>query len=306
MKIAIMGSGGIGGYIGFKLAKAGHEVVFIARGAHLKALQEKGLTLRTQDAEDHIEVTAVQDTSLVGPVDMILFSVKLYDTVQAAEMCRAMMGDDSFILTLQNGVESVDLISDVVGPGRTVGGSIYVSANIESPGIIRHNGGNDLIRYGEINQSSRLEIVAQLLEDAKLNGLPTDDMQAMLWEKFVLLAVNAGLGAVMDKGAKEMCANDDIRPLFIAGLQEVVDVARAQDIAVDGDVVATVMAYMDNLPEGFDLIASQLLDKRNGKKLELEWLQGTLHRLGQKYGVPTPIHSMAYLTLKPYVDGKAV
>lgn len=306
MKIAIMGSGGIGGYLGFKMVKAGHDVTFIARGPHLTAMQDKGLTLRTLDGEDHVDVSAVQDTAEVGPVDMILFSVKLYDTTVAAEICRVMMDENTFILTLQNGVESVDLISGVVGPNRTLGGSIYVSANIESPGVIRHNGGNDLIRYGEMVKTARMEKVAKLLDDAGLNGLPADDMRAMLWEKFVLLTVNAGLGGMTDKSARQMCGDDDIRPLFIAGLQEVVDVARAQDIAVDPDVVKTVMAYMDNLPEGFDLIASQLLDKRNGKKLELEWLQGTVHRLGRKYGVPTPIHSMAYLALKPYVNGTTV
>lgn len=304
MKIAIMGSGGIGGYLGFKMVKAGYDVTFIARGAHLKAMQEKGLALHTFEGEDHVDVTAVDDSSAVGPVDMILFSVKLYDTMDAAEMCRPMMGDDTFILTLQNGVESVDLISSVVGPDRTLGGSIYVSANIESPGVIRHNGGNDLIRYGETVKSDRMEKVARLLEDAGLNGQPAEDMRAMLWEKFVLLASNAGLGGMTDKSARQMCTDDDIRPLFISGLQEVLDIARAEKIAVDPDVVGVVMAYMDNLPEEFDLIASQLLDKRNGKKLELEWLQGTIHRLGRKHGVPTPIHSMAYLALKPYVDGK--
>ena len=184
MRIAIMGSGGMGGFLGTKLAAAGHEVIFVARGKHLSAINSQGLKLLSPEGDIHIHpVTACEDTRDVGPVDLILFCVKLYDTDQAARACLPLMQDTTFILTLQNGVESVDLISAIVGPDKTIGGSIYVSASIASPGVITHSGGTNTIRFAERDnqQSPRTDILEQIFDQAGLIGVREDNLQTMLW-----------------------------------------------------------------------------------------------------------------------------
>lgn len=307
MRIAVMGTGGMGGFLGAKLASAGHEVVLIGRGAHLKALQSRGLTLLSHDGDLHITPAMVTaDTADVGPVDVILFCVKLYDTVEAAKACLPMMGDETFILSLQNGVESVQMISAIVGPGRTIGGSIYVSANIERPGVISHSGGNNTVHFAENDDhpSPRTDTLTRLLASAGLTGIREENLQTMLWSKFILLSANAGVGALTDRSAVEMCADPDTKPVLIAAMQEARDVATAMGIYLPETVIEDVLAVITSTGQKQDLIASQCLDLRNGKPLELEWVQGTLLRLGQEYNVPTPITKTCYVALKRFSKGR--
>lgn len=307
MRIAIMGTGGMGGFLGAKLAASGHEVIFIARGAHLEAIKSNGLKLISDEGDIHINpAMAYQNTTDIGPVDLILFCVKLYDTVEAAQACLPMMDDGTFILTLQNGVESVDMISDVVGQDRTVGGSIYVSASIREPGVIQHSGGHNTIRFAEVDNqpSARTEILEHILKEAGLTGIREENLQQMLWSKFVLLSSNAGIGALTDSGAAAICADPVTRDVLRGAMQEVYDLATAMDIKLPPDVVDTIFKLVLNVGQGKDLVASQCLDLRLGKKLELEWIQGTILRLGRKYGVPTPINNTVYVALKRFANGK--
>lgn len=306
MRIAIMGSGGMGGFLGARLAASGHEVVFIARGPHLEAMASHGLKLLSGDGDLHIDpVTACEDTRQVAPVDLILFCVKLYDTTEAARACIPMMDDKTYILTLQNGVESVDMISAIVGKGKTIGGSIYVSASIESPGVIRHSGGANTIRFAEPDNrpGPRTATLERIFREAGLIGICEDDMQRMLWSKFILLAANAGIGALTDSGAVAMCADPDGRDVLLGAMWEAYHVAEAMGVPLPADIVERQLDLILAVGAEQDLIASQCLDLRRGKRLELEWIQGTLHRLGKKYHVPTPITSTAYVALKRFADG---
>ncbi|NOZ41807.1 MAG: 2-dehydropantoate 2-reductase [Alphaproteobacteria bacterium] len=306
MRIAIMGSGGIGGFLGAKLATAGHEVIFIARGRHLQAIKSNGLKLLSTEGDIDIHpATAYSNSRDAGSVDLILFCVKLYDTAAAARACLAMMADDTFILTLQNGVESVDMISAIVGAGKTIGGSIYVSANIDRPGVIRHSGGTNSIHFAETSNlpGRRTEILETIFNDAGLVGQCADNLQRMLWTKFVLLCANASLGSLTDSGAVALCSDPDGRALLTGAMQEVCAVARAMGIILPENTVAELLAVIMNAAPRQDLIASQCLDLRSGNRLELEWIQGTLHRLGRKYHVPTPINSTAYVALKRFAAG---
>jgi len=306
MRIAIMGSGGMGGYVGAKLSAAGHEVIFIARGEHLKAIQEKGLKLLSPDGDLHIQpAQAFEDTREVGRVDLIIFCVKLYDTEKAAQACQPMMDQNSFILSLQNGVESLDLINKIVGDHRTLGGAIYVSAHIESPGIIRHNGGTDIIQFAEENneKTPRTACLEKILNQAGLKGICHDDIQVMLWNKFILLSANAGMGSLTGLGIIGMLKDPDIAPMLRAAMKEAEAVAHAMGVKLADDLIDNIYKVFNNL-DGHDLIASQALDLQKGRKMELEWIQGSIHRLGKKYGVATPIHSTAYVALKRFAHGQ--
>ena len=307
MRIAIMGSGGMGGFLGIKLLESGHDVTFIARGEHLETIRNDGIKLLSREGDLHISsVQATDDTNEVGIVDLIIFTVKLYDTQEAAKQCLAMMGDDTYILTLQNGVESVDLISEIVGPGRTIGGAIYVSANIKAPGIIKHSGGTNTIRFAEVdNQSShRTEELEKIFKNAGLIGIREENLQILLWSKFVLLVANASVGSLTDSGAVSICSDPDSRDILIGAMWEAYHVADAMGIKLPDNTVEEVLTLILNVGQQKDLIASQCLDLRNGKKLELEWVQGTLHRFGKKYNVPTPINSTAYVALKRFANGR--
>ena len=307
MRIAIMGSGGMGGFLGSKLALAGHDVIFIARGKHLEAIKTSGLKMVSREGESLIHpAQAFEDSHDVGKVDLILFCVKLYDTETAAQACLPMMGEDTFILTLQNGVESVDLISDVVGPNKTIGGSIYVSANIESPGVIRHSGGNDTIKFAEENnaRTRRTDILESIFSEAGLNGVRAENLQIMLWTKFILLCSNSGIGSLTASGAVSICSDPDGREILLASMWEVYHVAKAMGVKLSDTAVEDSLNLILSVGEQKDLIASQCLDLQNGNRLELDWIQGTLHRLGKKYNVPTPINSTAYVALKRFAQGR--
>ncbi|VAV96428.1 2-dehydropantoate 2-reductase [hydrothermal vent metagenome] len=307
MRIAIMGTGGMGGFLGTKLAAAGHEVTFIARGQHLETIKSDGLRLLSREGDLHIHpARAFADTSHVGTVDLILFCVKLYDTEQAAQACLPMMADDTFILTLQNGVESIDLISAVVGPNRTVGGAIYVSASISAPGVIQHSGGTNTIRFAEPDNqpSQRTEVLECIFDEAGLIGLREENLQKMLWSKFVLLCGNAGVGSLTDSSAVAICLDPDNREMLEAAMWEVYHIAAAMGVALPEKTVEDALNLFSSGSNPEELIASQCLDLRKGRKLELNWTQGTIHRLGKKYGVPTPINSTAYAALKRFADGR--
>ncbi len=301
-----MGSGGMGGFLGAKLAVSGHDVIFIARGRHLDALKSNGLKLISQKGDIHIDKPSVyEDTRDVGPVDLILFCVKLYDTKPAALACKPMMNHDTFLLTLQNGVESADIISSVIGAGKTISGAIYVSASIQSPGVIKHSGGNDTIQFSESDNlpSARTDILENIFEQAGLIGHRADNMKEMLWSKFVLLCANAGLGSLTDSGTKTMCADPDTKEILLAAMWEVFNVAKAMDIALPESIIDDILTLLISDDQQEEMIASQCLDLRCGNRLELEWIQGTLHRLGKLHNVPTPINSTAYVALKRFASG---
>jgi 2-dehydropantoate 2-reductase len=195
MRLAVLGSGGTGGYYGALLAKGGHDVAFIARGAHLEALQQRGLTVRTPEGESTVSVTAVADTKRLAPVDIVLFCVKSYDTEPAAQALAPLMARDTAVITLQNGIDNVDAIASVVGSGAVLAGAVYIALQLASPGVVLRTGGEGRIVFGELSgaMTERVRRIASAFEQSRIPREVSTDINRVLWEKFLFIA---GVGGV--------------------------------------------------------------------------------------------------------------
>ncbi len=303
MRFTIMGAGGVGGYYGARLAQAGEEVVFIARGDHLAAMQANGLTIHDRDGDFTISpVSATDDASSIGPVDAVLMCVKLYDTEKATRQIKPLLGPDSVIVTLQNGVEAPEIVSNVIGPGRTLGGATYISATIEAPGAIRRNNDLTRIEFGEPDgpASDRAKALSDCFKAAGLDASTVDDMAALLWSKFVLLAANSGMTALTRQSTGAIREDSVMREAYLAALREVIAVGRARGIALADDIEQNCINWLDtNAP----IKASLLVDLERNRRLEVAWLSGAVHRFGEEYVVPTPTHTAIYAALRPFENG---
>lgn len=306
MRIAIMGAGGVGGYFGARLAMAGEDVTFIARGPHLEAIRERGLTVVSDSEEFTVApAKATEDTASLGAVDAVLFCVKLYDTAAAAKACLPLIGDNTFILTFQNGIESVDEISRIVGPGRVLGGAVYIVVSIAGPGVIRRTGPSDLMEFGEPGGviTERARNFATVCEGAGLNVNLVADMRRMIWKKFVLISATSSLTALTRQTVGTVREDAVMRGMLIAAIAETVRVARKLGVDLADDIEADTLYQLDHVISR-DAKASQLVDLERGARLELEWLSGAVHRLGAKAGVATPVHSTVYAALRPFMNGR--
>ena len=299
-----MGAGGIGGYYGGRLAEAGNDVVFIARGEHLRAIQSKGLALAGPAGEAHIgSAKATDDPGKLAPVDVVLFCVKLFDTEKAAQAIKPLLARGGVCITLQNGVDGPQRIGAVVGPERVMGGIAFVSALIESPGVIRYNSKSPSIQFGEAD--GRVSERAARFRDACLQAgfgaQVVTDIRAALWHKFVGLTVNSALTSLARQPAGVIYPDPDLMAVARAGFAETAAVGRAMDVKLPEDIVEWQVKNHLGFPAG--MYASMYHDLVRGKRLELESLSGLVAREGKRLGVPTPFHSMAYACLKPYAQG---
>lgn len=303
MRILIMGSGTVGGYFGGRLAAAGHEVTFMARGATLDALRRRGLEIRSPEGDLHLaDVRAVARPEEAGPVDAVLLTVKMYDVAAAAEALRPAVGPETMVVTTQNGVESPAMVGAALGPERVVAGTAYFMADMPEPGVIRHHFSSRLI-FGEADgrASERCRAFADALNGAGCEARVSERIEAELWEKFVLLATFSGMTGATRLAAGPIRSDPEIRALYEAAVREGIAVAEAQDIGIADDRFEQTMAVLDNAPP--QVTSSLLQDLNHGKRLELPWLSGAVMRLGRESGVPVPIHTCLYTVLKPYVDG---
>lgn len=303
MRFAIMGAGGVGGYYGACLARAEHEVGFIARGAHLAAMRESGLRIHDRDGDFAVDpVNATDDVSALQPVDVVLLCVKLYDVEAASRQIAPLLGPDSVVVTTQNGVEAPEIVAGAIGPGRTLAAATYISATIVEPGAIRRN--NDLthIEIGEPDgpASARVHALVDELKSAGLDARPVDDTAALLWSKFVLLAANSGMTSLIRQDTGVLRGDPVIREAHTAALAEVADVGRVLGVALADDIEQRCLTWLD---ENAPIKPSLLVDLEAGKRLEVGWLSGAVHRLGKKAGVPTPTHTAIYAALRPFEDG---
>lgn len=308
MRVAIMGSGGVGGFYGARLARNGVDVTFIARGAHLQAIAKNGLTLRDLDSGNSETVInparAVEDPAQAGPVDVILFCVKLPDSAAALESLKPLMGEDTFIVTLQNGVDSVGIIERILGPGRAIGGAVYIVASILEPGIIVKSGPSERMEIAEPDgsRSPRLLAFTELCRDAGIDIHVKDDLDELLWRKFILLSASSAITSLtrqpMGFAQKDPVAGEVVK----AAIAETAAVARARGVALAADIEDVAFNTL-NFILGADAKSSQLYDLERGKPLELEWLSGAIHRMGKEVGVPTPVHSTTYAALRPFTEG---
>jgi 2-dehydropantoate 2-reductase len=304
MRVTVMGSGGTGGYFGGLLARAGEDVTFVARGAHLEAIRENGLTVRSRLVGDFtVPARATDDPAESGPAELVLFCVKAYDTESAADRLRPAVGPDTVILPVQNGIDSAERIGRVVGAGHVVGGLAGVSSVVAAPGIIEHRAGPDIIRLGELDgqPSARTQRIADALRRAGIKAELRPDIRVALWEKFVLICGLSGLTALtrLPIGAILACA--ETRELYRQTMEETHAVGRAHGVALpDGIVEETLGRFESSDPA---LRGSLYYDLAAGRRLEIETLNGTVVRLGRKRGVPTPANFGVYAALKPYANG---
>ena len=290
MRIAAFGSGGIGGYYGTLLAKAGHDVVFIARGAHLEAMQRRGLTVRTPDGESTGPVTAVADPRGLGPVDLVLFSVKSYDTRPAAAALVPLMKRETAVLTVQNGVDHVEAIADVVGPDAVLAGAVYVALQLVEPGLVVRTGGEGKLVFGEISGTvtERVQRVAAAFQQSGIAHQVSTDITRVLWEKFLFITGVGGVTALARAGIGPLLASPHGRALVTASCEEIAAVARAEGAPLSPDAVGRVLAQAATLPAQWR--SSMARDLEDGRRLEVEALSGAVVRRGLSSGVPTPIH----------------
>ncbi len=304
MKIAVMGAGAIGGYFGGRLADAGHDITFIARGEHLAAMQTSGLKVTSPLGDFTLQsVQATDDPGEVGVVDLIMFMVKNYDTEAAAEQARPMVGKDTTVVSFQNGVDAYDLLSQAYGAAHVMGGVALIPASVPAPGVVSHNGDLAKLVFGEFGHatSARAESFAQALSSAGVDHQIHPDIEAMLWTKFMFLASMSALNCMTRLPKGPIMDDADSRALYVDAVHEVAAVALARGINLPDSAVDDSLALVDKMPASVKTSMQQ--DMERGKRLEVARLSGTVARMGAELGVPTPIHRTAYAVLKPYADG---
>jgi 2-dehydropantoate 2-reductase len=305
MRFAVIGVGGVGGPFGAALAKAGYDVAFVARGAHLAAIREKGLRI-VGSKDVHVDpARATDDTASVGAVDVVLFTVKAFGLDAAAKALPPLLKPGTAVVALQNGVDAEERLGRLIGADYVMGGVAEISAAIQEPGVIRQVSDYARIRFGEMDgrSSARGEAMLAALHKAGLDATFTDDIQRVLWTKFVMLAATSGLTSAARATFGALRGDPDTRALMEAGVAEAVAVGRAKGTDLGPDAVARTMAWIDTLPAQGR--ASMAVDLERGNRLELPWLSGTLVRLGKELGVPTPVHAFVCAVLKLHQEGKA-
>lgn len=300
MRVAVLGAGAVGSYLGSCLAAGGADVHLIARGAHLAALRERGLTLVTPEGErSTVEVQATDDPAEVGPVDVVLFMVKSYDTDEAALRLPPLIGEGTGVLSLQNGIDNEERIAAVVGKDHVLGGAAYILSAIEAPGLVRS--GKARIVVGELAPGAPSERVARFVEVAWAGGIDAHaatDVLTVKWEKYVLLVAFSAVSAATQLTVGDIRASAAASALLRTIMTEAWAVGRAFGVPLADDLVdrqhALVLAQKDD--EGTSLRHDLL----TGHRMELEALQGTLRRLGRETGIPTPSTDVAYAILEPW------
>jgi 2-dehydropantoate 2-reductase len=303
MRIVVMGSGGTGGYFGAKLARAGEDVTFVARGAHLEAIRAQGLRVRSAiDGEWVVRAPAVERLAGLPPADLVLFCVKSFDTDSAGEAIKPVVGPDTGVLPVQNGVDNEERLERILGPGHVMGGVAQVLATIEAPGVVSHRFLGRIV-FGEMDglPSERARAFLQACERAGIPAQISASMLRALWEKYVFIAAHAGMTAVTRSPAGVVRAVPETRAMYRLILGEMVALGNAAGAGLDAGLVDTAMGMLDSLGAGFT--SSLHHDLAEGKRLELEALHGHAVRLGERHGIPTPMLFAVYAALKPYADG---
>lgn len=303
MRIAIFGAGGAGGYFGGRLAQAGEEVLFIARGEHLRAIRERGLRVDSLKGDFVIQpVQATDDPAQAGVMDAIVVAVKTWQLTEAAVAMRPMVGPGTMVLPLLNGVEAPAQLSAALGAdaARVLGGLAQLISLIAAPGHIRHAGADPYIAFGEMDRSASERVERLRQACARCVGVRVEvppDIQAAMWSKFMFISAFSGVGAVTRAPAGVLRSLPETRRMLEDAMREVVAVAHARNIALPEEAIARQMAFIDNLPPGGT--ASMQRDIIEGRRSELEAQNGSVVRLGKDVGVPTPLHTFLYHSLLP-------
>jgi 2-dehydropantoate 2-reductase len=295
-----MAAGAVGGYFGARLAAAGHDVFFIARGAHRDAIVKNGLKIESVHGDMHLaKPNVTDDPAEAGPVDIVLFAVKLWDTESAAEAARPLLGPDSRLITFQNGIDSVDRLSAVLGADRVVGGAAYIATVMASPGVIRHTSQFAILRIGRADKKpdAKLSAFVDAGKAAKLDIDLSADIQRELWQKFIFLTAMAGSTASLRSTIGPIIADPELREFFHALMEEAFAVGKAKGVALDHAYIDERMNFLVNKIEP-GMRASMAHDLERGNRLELDWLAGKVRALGREFGIPTPASDTVYTVLK--------
>ena len=304
MRIAVVGPGGLGGRYAVLLAQAGEDVSVIARGAHLEAIRERGLTLRHFDEEvATVKMTATNDPAEVGPVDLVLFCVKTYDLETAAQQARPLVRDETVLLPIQNGVTIGERLRQIVGEKAVIAGATYSSGSLVEPGVVTFGHMEAPLVFGELDggESERTERIRAVLEKAGLQVELKADMPVVLWEKFVAVCGTAGVLAVLRLPLGTAFEIPECGELLLGVMEEVEALSHARGIGLEKGIAERQFNYLKQVSPSTR--SSQLTDILNGRRLELEYLNGAAVHLGEELGVPTPLNRFCYSALKPYVDG---
>jgi 2-dehydropantoate 2-reductase len=303
MRIVIMGSGGTGGYFGAKLARAGEDVTFVARGAHLAALSANGLRIKSAVEGDWtVRAAAVERLDGAPPADLVLFCVKSFDTEEAARLIRPVVGPATGVLSIQNGVDNEEKLARVLGAGHVLGGAVRVFATIEAPGVIAHTFGGHLA-FGEMDgrETERARAFLAACRKASIPAELVPDVTRALWEKYVFLTTHAGVTALTRCPAGVLRAVPEIRELYRRTVTEILAIGRAAGVPVDDGLLEQGMKFLDTVaPNAYSSLHHDLV---TGKRLELEALHGHAVRLAERHGVAAPTVFAIYAALRPYRDG---
>jgi 2-dehydropantoate 2-reductase len=306
MKIAVMGAGGVGGFYGGRLANAGCDVHFVARGAHLAALREHGLTIENKEQGDiHVaKVNATDDPATIGIADVVIIAVKLKDTGAAALAIKPMVGPHTAVLSLQNGVVKDDILREHYAAQQVMGGVAYVATHVARPGVILQVGTIQRIVFGEYDgkRSARTDALLEALLRAGIAAELSADIRRTLWEKYVFLVGLSGTTATMRTTLGPIRGNPRTRAFLHDIFREAVAVGRAHGVALPADYAADRLAFADSLPA--TMTSSMHHDLERGNPLEVEWLAGGVVTLGAAAGVPTPANRAVWDVLALYAEGR--
>ena len=300
MRIAVIGAGAVGGYFGGRLAEAGNEVAFVARGGTLAVLRADGLRIESPRGDVHLRsVTATDDPSEIGPVDLAVLGVKAWQVPEVAPGLRPLLGEGTCVLPLQNGVEAVCQLAAALGPEPVLGGLCKIISLQAAPGHVRHQGVEPSVDLGEIGRpaTARVHRLVRLFEDAGVRARARDDIQAAIWEKFLFICPVSGVGAITGKTIGEFRADAETRSMVESAMREVVAVAAGHGVELRPDIVERTLAFLDRLPpEG---TASMQRDLLEGRPSELDSQSGAVVRLGREVAVATPVNLEIYDRLRP-------
>jgi 2-dehydropantoate 2-reductase len=303
LRIAVFGTGGVGGYLGGLLADSGQDVTFIARGEHLQAMQAHGLQILSVNGDFTLDpVQASGDTSSVGPVDYVIVAVKHYQLQDSLTAIQDLVGADTTIVPLLNGIDAHEILTATFGPGCVVGGFCSLVSMIEAPGVIRQKTTLRRVVIGELDgtRSERLEALTQAWSASGAEAIHTDDIHAAIWTKFLFIAPFGAVSSLSRVPIGDILGCPETRDLLTKAMQEVEAVARAREIALAPDVVESTLEFMQQLEPG--ATSSMQRDVADGKRFELEAFSGAILRAGREHGIATPAHEVFYALLRPALD----
>ena len=304
MKIAVIGAGGVGGYFGAKLAQAGHDVAFVARGAHLAAMQGAGLRVESAGGDIALaRVRATGDPASLAPVDVVMFCVKLWDIERAAAQVAPLVARGGVAIPFQNGIDAPTILTRVLGATHVLGGVAYIAASIRAPGVIAHVGSMARLRVGAFDArlAEHAQRFAAACTAAGIEAEVAADIRRAIWEKFVFLNALSGLTCLARQPLGVVRSDPDLRAAFEASMRETVAVAAAQGVVLGEEFLARQLRALDGLPA--EMRASMLHDLVAGNRLEAPWLAGRVAELARESGIAAPINATIYAALKPYVNG---